>query len=231
MFYGLDFSIKSFKRIYYILFNPKFSFIFSRKDYRQKQNILDIGCGGNSPQNTKIVFPLSRYVGIDRDFSYHNNKISLSLIDKKINHDLNDDISVLEKSLEKEYFDIIIFNHTIEHTVNGLEILELMTRKLKPNGCIYIEFPSIRSLSLPSMKGTLNFCDDITHLRLYSIQEVSNVLLSNRCSILRAGRRLNWISILFFPLRFLTCIFLKKSPAGIFWDLTGFADFVFGYKI
>ena len=25
-------------------------------------------------------------------------------------------------------------------------------------------------------------------------------------------------------------IFFKKSPAGIFWDITGFADFVFAFK-
>ena len=191
---------------------------------------MDIGCGGNSPYLTKIIFPLARYVGIDRDFNYHNSPTSLDLIDKKIKHDLNNNISYLEKSLENEYFDIIIFNHTIEHTNNGLKILELVTRKLKPNGCIYIEFPSIRSLSLPSMKGTLNFCDDKTHLRLYSVQEIANILLSNNCSILRAGRRLNLISILFLPLRIIICILFRKSPAGIFWDLTGFADFVFGYK-
>ena len=48
---------------------------------------------------------------------------------------------------------------------------------LKPDGCIYIEFPSVRSLNLPSMRGALNFCDDKTHLRIYSIQEVANILL------------------------------------------------------
>ena len=45
---------------------------------------MDIGCGGNSPLETKLVFPKSRYIGIDRDFNYHNNKFSVNLIDKKI---------------------------------------------------------------------------------------------------------------------------------------------------
>lgn len=224
-------SAKYFKRTYYKLFNPKFSYILKRKKITIKHNILDIGCGGDSPYQTKIIFPFSRYVGLDRDFNYHNSHKSINLIDRKIKHDLNSDIKFLEKSLDNESFDIIIFNHTIEHTFKGLEILELVTRKLKPEGCIYIEFPSIRSLSLPSTRGTLNFCDDRTHLRLYSIQEVANILLSNNCNIIKGGRRLNWISIFTLPLRLLICFVRKKSPAGILWDLFGFADFVFGYKI
>lgn len=224
-------SVKYFKKIYYILFNPKFSYILKRKKNNKKHNILDIGCGGDSPYQTKIIFPFSRYVGLDRDFNYHNSHKSINLIDRKIKHDLNSDIQFLETILENEYFDIIIFNHTIEHTFKGLEILELVTRKLKPEGCIYIEFPSIRSLSLPSIRGTLNFCDDSTHLKLYSIQEVANTLLSNKCNIIKGGRRLNWISIFTLPLRLLMCFIRKKSPAGILWDLFGFADFVFGYKI
>lgn len=231
MNYVKKISSKYFKRIYYILFNPKFSFILKRKKTFENHNILDIGCGGNSPYLTKIIFPFSRYVGIDRDFNYHNNAEAINLIDRKINHDLNGNIEILQESLENESFDIIIFNHTIEHTSKGLEILDLVTQKLNPGGCIYIEFPSVRSISLPSMRGTLNFCDDNTHLRLYSIREVANTLLANNCSIINGGRRLNWISIIAFPVRLLICLFQKKSPAGILWDLMGFADFVFGYKI
>lgn len=80
------------------------------------------------------------------------------------------------------------------------------------------------------MRGTLNFCDDNTHMRIFSIQEVANTLLQEDYVIIKAGKRFNFISILLFPIRFLRYIFLKKSPAGMFWDIMGFADFVFAKK-
>ena len=222
--------IKRINRKYHILSSPKFAYLASIKNPNLTYNILDIGCGGNSPFITKLVFPKSRYVGIDRDFNYHNSLNSINLIDKKIKHDLNQNIDLLQKKIKDEKFDIIIFNHTIEHTYKGLEILELVANNLNSNGCIYIEFPSIRSLALPSMRGTLNFCDDKTHLRLYSIQEIANILLINNFKILKAGRRFHLFSIFLIPIRFLNYLFFNKSPAGIFWDLLGFADFVFAIK-
>lgn len=210
---------------------PKFRFILTKKNFKNKYNILDIGCGGESPLQTKIVFPYSRYIGIDRDFKYHNSQKSIDIIDKKIKHDLNDSVDILEKKIGNEKFDIVIFNHTIEHTIKGLEILNTIIPKIKSNGCVYIEFPSTKSLSLPSMRGTLNFCDDKTHLRVYSIRELANNLLVNQCSIIKAGKRFNTFSIILIPFRIVRCILFKKSPAGIFWDITGFADFIFAYKL
>ena len=220
-----------FKRKYYELCMPKFRFILSKKYFKNKYNILDIGCGGESPLQTKIIFPYSRYIGIDRDFKYHNSLKSIEIIDKKIKHDLNDSLDNLQKKIGDEKFDIVIFNHTIEHTFKGLDILNVIIPKIKSNGCIYIEFPSTKSLTLPSMKGTLNFCDDKTHLRVYSIRELANNLLTNKCSIIKAGKRFNIFSIILIPFRLVNCILFKKSPAGVFWDITGFADFVFAYKL
>lgn len=222
--------LKFIKKNYYKYSLPRFKSLLTTKDHKGKYDVLDIGCGGNSPSITKLVFPFCKYTGIDRDFHYHNNENSIKLIDKKILHDLNDEVEILKQKVGKQMFDIIIFNHVIEHTLNGLEILTATAKMLKPDGCIYIEFPSVRSLSLPSMRGTLNFCDDNTHMRIYSIQEVANTLLQEDCVIIKAGKRFNIISILLFPMRILRYIFLKKSPAGMFWDIMGFADFVFAKK-
>ena len=128
-------------------------------------------------------------------------------------------------------YDIIIFNHTIEHTFLGLDILDIVSKNLNPNGCIYIEFPSIRSLNFPSMRGTLNFCDDSSHCRIYSVREIANLLLLNKFSIISGGRRFNLTSIFLMPLRLILCIILRKSPAGAFWDILGFADYVFAIKL
>ena len=220
-----------FQRKYYGIVYPKFKYILKKKEFNLRHKILDIGCGGNSPLLTKIIFPLSIYTGIDRDFSYHNNNLSLELIDERIEHDLNKNIEDLKKKIGNKKYDIIIFNHTIEHTFFGLDILDIVSKNLNSNGCIYIEFPSIRSLNLPSMRGTLNFCDDPSHCRIYSVREIANLLLLNKLSIISGGRRLNLISITLMPIRLFLCIILRKSPAGAFWDLLGFADYIFAVKL
>ena len=107
----------------------------------------------------------------------------------------------------------------------------MVSKNLNSKGCLYIEFPSVRSLNLPSMRGTLNFCDDPTHCRVYSVREIANVLLLNRLSIIKGGRRFNLISIVLMPLRLFLFIIFRKSPAGAFWDLLGFADFEFAVKL
>ena len=38
-------------------------------------------------------------------------------------------------------------NHVIEHIVNGIEIVEALSKKIKSGGRIYIETPSVKSLS------------------------------------------------------------------------------------
>ena len=68
-------------------------------------------------------------------------------------------------------------------------LLAALTAKLKPGGSIFVEYPSVRSLSLPSMPGTLNFCDDHSHVRVYDLKEVANVLLANGMLITKAGTR------------------------------------------
>ena len=75
------------------------------------------------------------------------------------------------------------------------------------------------------MRGTLNFCDDKTHLRVYSIRELANNLLANQCSIIKAGKRFNTFSIILIPVRIIRCILFRKSSRCL-WDITGFADFV-----
>jgi SAM-dependent methyltransferase len=144
------------------------------------------------------------------------------------------EVSNLEE-LEDDFFDVVIFTHVIEHLNNGLEVLSKISKKLKKGGKIYIEFPSIRSLSLPSSAiSTLNFCDDESHVRVYDIKEVANTLLKNNVRIIRAGRRktLNGyiIFILSIPLQLYSLLRYKKLHAKGLWDVCGFADYVYGEK-
>jgi SAM-dependent methyltransferase len=132
-------------------------------------------------------------------------------------------------SLPDAYFDVIIVSHVIEHLKNGLEILPSISKKLKQGGEIYIEFPSIRSLSFP--RGGLHFCDDPSHVRAYDIREIANVLLSNGFKIIKAGICSSVARKIISPIQLFRIMLMQKKVtlAGL-WDLFGFADFVYAVK-
>lgn len=215
-----------------IRLTPKFFYLEKYIMHIKKESImlLDVGCGNKSPSITKSLFPTIEYYGLDKEEYNITENDKQILKDHFFNCDL-DNLEDLDKVLPDSMFDFVIMNHVIEHTRNGLKILEILSKKIKPGGGIYIEFPSVKSLSLPSMKGTLNFCDDPTHVRVYTIPEICNVLLDNGFKIVKAGRRRNIFRILVMPLLVLRGIIDNRyMEASIFWDLFGFADFCYAIK-
>jgi hypothetical protein len=81
------------------------------------------------------------------------------------------------------------------------------------------------------MNGTLHFCDDPTHVRLYSVLDVCNVLLDGGLRIVAAGRRRDALRTALSPLMFLAgiCRYRKVTSFGL-WDPLGFADFVYAER-
>jgi hypothetical protein len=92
---------------------------------------------------------------------------------------------------------------------------------------MYVEYPGIKSTRLPSMYGTLNFKDDPTHVRVYSVNELSLLFNQLDCKVLKSGTRRNVWFILAMPFRILSYwIRGKKLQANIFWDILGFAEYL-----
>lgn len=122
-------------------------------------------------------------------------------------------------------------SHVLEHIDNGENVIIKLTSKLKPYGIIYVETPSPRSVSLPSMRDTLNFYDDPSHIRVYKIDEVTRTLNKINCSVLKAGIRHDNKRILFLPI-YAVISKLKHGyvTAGVVWDLFGFASYVIARK-
>jgi len=205
----------------------KFKFIY--REYRDKAfTILDVGCGNHSPTATKKWFPKCRYFGIDKSI-YNNDQRDIDIAEKFYNIDL------CKENLEdipENFFDIIIMSHVIEHIPNGIAVIEELTRKLKHGGKIYIEYPSVKSLSLPRVDGgSLHFCDDNSHIRLYDLKEICNALLANGMKIIKAGTRRDPAGILLLP-AIIMIKWLRGEPLTGFglWDLLGFAEFVYAEK-
>lgn len=190
--------------------------------------ILDVGAGSHSATITKKWLPKCNYTGIDITKEYHNDENDFKKMDKFIEMDLtklNFDL------IPENKYDLIDMSHIIEHLHNGDKVIEGLIYKLKKSGLIYIEFPSEKSISFPSMRETLNFFDDETHCRIYSLKEVCNLLLRNDLKILKAGTRRQWINVFVMPFKILIQLMTKRYVrAGAFWDFYGFADFIIAKK-
>ena len=206
-----------------------FRFTLLKREYGDRPiHYLDVGCGSNAPTITKRWFPEWKYYGIDRE-RHGNSEEDLDAMEEYFELDLEtDSLDVVPD----DFFDVVVLSHVIEHVVSGEKVLEALTTKLKPGGKIYVEFPSERSLGLPSMSGTLNFCDDPTHVRVYSVREISNVLLRKGFRVLRAGKRRDKRRIALFPFQLSAKIATRRKIKGSdFWDVVGFAEFVFAEKL
>ncbi len=208
-----------------LLLSPKFLPLrrFGDGEFR----LLDVGCGNHSASKTKTLFKNCLYYGLDRD-NYNNTTEDYNLMEEFYRVDLE---SGSLAGVPNGFFDAIIMSHVIEHLHDGLAAILMLSSKLKPGGIIYVEFPSVRSLGLPSMPGTLHFCDDTTHIRLYDVKEVVNTLLTKGLKIVKAGTRRNVMRIAITPFAFVYLKYVRRRPyATAFWDILGFASFVFAQK-
>ena len=186
--------------------------------------LLDIGAGNHSASKTKKWFPNCEYHGLDLNKNYNNDENDFKLMQSfyELNlEDLNLD------SVPNAHFDFIMMAHVIEHLKNGEEVLVKLLAKLKPGGYLYVEYPGIRSTRLPRMKGTLNFFDDDTHVRVYSLTELYNLFLKNNTEIIKGGTRKYIPNILMMPFKVIhNLIKYGKILPSIFWDFFGFAEFI-----
>ena len=214
-----------FKQIIQRFSNPKFNHMARVFQPEQSFVLLDVGAGNRSASKTKSVFPNCTYYGLDIDRS--TNYTDADFREMKAFYEL--DLTQLDlSSIPDQFFDYINMAHVIEHLHNGDAVLPLLIQKLKPGGYFYIEYPGAKSLTLPSMKGTLNFHDDHTHVRVYSVAELAPIFEQHGCRVLKCGTRRNRPYLLATPIRILAAWAQLKQPmANVFWDLLGFAEYLF----
>ena len=198
---------------------------FLNKLFKQGEFVLlDIGAGNHSASKTKKWFPNCEYHGLDLNKNYNNDENDFKLM--KSFYELNLEELNLD-SVPNANFDFIMMAHVIEHLKNGEDVLVKLLAKLKPGGYLYVEYPGIRSTRLPRMKGTLNFFDDETHVRVYSLTELYNLFLKNNTEIIKGGTRRYMPNILMMPLKVIhNLIKYGKILPSIFWDFFGFAEFI-----
>jgi SAM-dependent methyltransferase len=197
---------------------------FGRRPFR----LLDIGAGNHSATTAKTWFPACHYTGVDRERDYNNSPEDFAAMDAF--HEI--DLTALDYSaLPDGAFDAILMAHVVEHLPNGDEVVRRLVPKLAPGGIFCLEFPGRRSLHLPSWRGTLNFHDDDTHVRLYSHQEIADVLRTSGLQVIRQGTRRDVVEMLFMPVHmYASKRHMGWVPGGVFWDICGFAEEVFAVR-
>ncbi len=194
--------------------------------------ILDIGCGNNSPSVTKHWFSGCHYSGADIQ-RYNLSSEDDAAMDAF--YLLGTDGSGYDVIPDGGY-DFVIMNHVLEHMPEPAAALATVCSKLKPGGYIWIAFPSLRSLSLPSSEDeTLQFCDDPTHVYVPDVREVANTLLANGVKIVHAGRSREGFFTTLADVTKLMKRYLGKMMTGRFsgrglWYLLGFEDHVLGQR-
>jgi SAM-dependent methyltransferase len=207
--------------------NSKFLFL-KRSFDRNHFKLLDIGSGNHSASKTVSLFPNCEYYGVDFRRDYNNSEADYAVMKNFYEMDL----ALLEfDSIPGNFFDGIWMVHVIEHLQEGDKVIEGLLSKLKPGGYMYVEYPGEKSTRLPSMKGTLNFYDDASHVRIYTVSELEKLFRKYNFNILKSGTRRNWYFILAAPLRILGhWLGGKRLIGNIFWDLAGFAEFLYVRK-
>lgn len=209
------------------LLNYKFSFI--KKSFGTNPfKLLDIGAGNHSASKTKFIFPHCKYFGVDLDKNYNNDQKDFDAAE--IFYELNlTDLNYA--AIPDKGFDFIRMTHVIEHLHNGEEVLIHLLPKLKEYGFMYLEYPGLKSTKLPSMYGSLNFYDDPSHVRIYSIAELNEILEQHGCKVLKSGIRRNTWNIIAMPARIIaSLISTGKIQGNIFWDILGFAEYIYVQK-
>jgi SAM-dependent methyltransferase len=191
--------------------------------------ILDVGCGNNSPSRTKRHYPECRYYGLDINRHSDVGSENLAVMKQFFEIDLSNTNGLSQ--VPEKFFDCVLLSHVIEHLENGREVIVSLLNKLVKGGVIYIEFPSHKSVNFPSMKGTLNFYDDPSHVKIYQLEEISTLLSDNGLEIIRAGTRRSLKRILLLPLYALVSLVSHGYIGGsVLWDIFGFANHLIAVK-
>lgn len=204
----------------YLLRPVRFDYLSPFAKGRSGLRILDVGCGNGSASLTKKYFPDCIYHGIDKNRDLIPES-ECSFLEKFYEIDLDTGrLAVVADG----WYDWVVASHVIEHLHSGVRVLEELSTKVRPGGILYIETPTERSLGFPSMPGTLNFHDDPTHVRVYTPDELLDVLKRRGFDILRSGVRRSAKRLLLFPFHLLWSLVRYREIRGtVFWDVMGFA--------
>lgn len=138
----------------------------------KKKIILEIGCGNGFllkifKTNGWNVFGTERKSSINSQ-----NEIELNIKDKKIT------------DFKNNFFDLILLNNSLEHLVDFKNVKNFFKKKLKKNGLLIINIPSVNSYQYQYGKGDWFHLDVPRHLQLFDDKFFFDYAKKNNLKIL-----------------------------------------------
>lgn len=159
------------------------------------KKILDVGCGLgyflsslNNKKNKLYGCEVDKYC---LDYASKYGTINIGKLE--------------EINYTKDYFDIVVCHHVIEHIKNPKNFLKKIKKILKQHGILIISTPDFGSGAANLFKDKYRLLHDKTHISLFTSDSMHRFLRDNSFSILR-------VDFPFFETRFFT----KKNILRLF---------------
>lgn len=191
--------------------------------------LLDVGCGNDSPYQTKVQRPDVFYVGLDID-DYRQTTEPRSYADQYIITTPGAFAGEIGKF--RGHFDAVISSHNLEHCLDPGEVLQLMLRSVKPGGRFFLAFPCEESVHFPRRNMTLNFYDDATHRTVLpfieTVEHIKAAGFDIEFSIKRYRPPLPFLAGL--VLEPLSYILNRPMPLRSTWALYGFESIIWARR-
>lgn len=191
--------------------------------------LLDVGCGNESPLNTKLQRPDLVYYGLDiGDYNQHESG-------RHADHYIVTSPENFAEAIEgmKNSFDAVISSHNLEHCNAPERVLVTMLESLNSGGRLYLSFPCEASVSFPKRSGTLNFYDDVTHATVLDCNKVIDTINYHGCKIDFIARRYRpFIGFLLgLVLEPFGKVLKRNMPYAATWALYGFETVIWASRV
>jgi len=120
-------------------------------------------------------------------------------------------------------YDLVVCSHTIEHLEDGLGVVARLCAKVGPGGLLYLEWPSLESVTFPIRGRGLRFDDDGTHRHPYGLDQICALVARQGLRVEFARPRRQWLRMLLAPFLIVYhSVRVHRVVLYDLWDLTGF---------
>lgn len=187
--------------------------------FARSARIVDAGAGPQDALKAKRLFGHCWYEGINIEDLPATSRERLAY-DRYHLVDLDEsDLSFLR---DRSY-DLVVSSHTIEHLKDGATVVTRLCAKVSPGGLLYLEWPSVESVTFPIRGLGLRFDDDRTHRHAYGLEEIRALVESQGLRVEFARRRRQWLRMILALILVAYHSFrLRRIVLFDLWDITGF---------
>lgn len=109
--------------------------VLSQAGLRRHHRVLDVGCGSGHLLNELADSGFERLVGVD------------PFVEKDVKFESG--VAIYKKRLDEiaDCFDVMMFNHSLEHVLDPLETLRVARSRLGPDGICVVRLPTTSSIA------------------------------------------------------------------------------------